>query len=104
MTSPCACTYACNVNICLFLVALLVSGSDIQYMRNALETYFGDIRHHDIDPEYKKASKEFIYNEFMRFGLDTEYSDFRAPEFSQTVCVCLHVKQVFVCLIYTVIV
>jgi len=34
---------------------------------------------------YKNRAKEYIYNEFVRFGLETEYDTFDEPRLSSTV-------------------
>jgi hypothetical protein len=34
---------------------------------------------------YKNRAKEYIYNEFVRFGLETEYHTFDEPRVSSTV-------------------
>jgi hypothetical protein len=34
---------------------------------------------------YKNRAKEYIYNEFVRFGLETEYHTFDEPRLSSTV-------------------
>lgn len=55
-------------------------------MKTAIRDHFSDTRHHQAEySSYKKSSKEYIYNEFVRFGLETEYHTFNEPRVSSTV-------------------
>lgn len=50
--------------------------ANIDYMNRTIRGYFSDTRHHDVNSTYKARAKEFIFNEFQRFGLAAEYQDF----------------------------
>ena len=54
-------------------------------MSNSLRDYFSQARHHDVDQAYKDRSMHFIYDEFRRFGLETEYHEFQDLRVSDTV-------------------
>jgi hypothetical protein len=49
-------------------------------MLSAIRAHFSNTRHHDPQyMSYKNRAKEYIYNEFVRFGLETEYHTFDEP-------------------------
>ena len=55
-------------------------------MTSAIRDHFSNTRHHDPQyMSYKNRAKEYIYNEFVRFGLETEYHTFHEPRVSSTV-------------------
>ena len=45
-------------------------------MKTNIEKYFSEPRHHDTNKEYKLKARQFIHDEFKRFGLETEYHEF----------------------------
>lgn len=64
----------------------LVEPADLNYMTSAIRGHFSNTRHHDPEyMSYKNRAKEYIYNEFVRFGLETEYDTFDEPRLSSTV-------------------
>ena len=44
-------------------------------MNTTIRHYLSDTRHHDY-MSYKNRAKEHIHDEFVRFGLATEYDTF----------------------------
>ncbi|KAL3832724.1 hypothetical protein ACJMK2_024341 [Sinanodonta woodiana] len=50
--------------------------ANINYMNTTILEHFSQIRHHETNPTYKESARTFIYEEFRRFGLDTEISNF----------------------------
>ncbi|XP_052102073.1 uncharacterized protein LOC127735795 isoform X3 [Mytilus californianus] len=51
--------------------------ADLEYMKIVIRTHFSDTRHHAPEHSaYKQTAKQFIFDEFQRFGLDTEYHTF----------------------------
>ncbi|XP_063441973.1 uncharacterized protein LOC134722293 [Mytilus trossulus] len=62
-----------------------VNSANTQYMKDSIKNYFSDTRHHDPKfRAYKYAAKEYIYNEFHKFGLRTEYHTFQETSVSPT--------------------
>ncbi|XP_045168396.2 uncharacterized protein YfbL-like isoform X1 [Mercenaria mercenaria] len=57
-------------------------GADTGYLRSTITDHFSDNRNHEVNNDNKKASKEFIYQEFKRFGLETEYHNFSYSDLS----------------------
>ncbi|CAC5425943.1 unnamed protein product [Mytilus coruscus] len=56
---------------------LVLFRADLEYMKTVIRTHFSDIRHHAPEHSaYKQSAKQYIFNEFQRFGLDTEYHTF----------------------------
>jgi hypothetical protein len=46
-------------------------------MHTTIRDYLSDTRHHDSKyMSYKNSAKEYIHDEFVRFGLATEYDTF----------------------------
>lgn len=60
----------------ILLVAGSCNSADIQSMKTNIEKYFSEPRHHDTNKEYKLKARQFIHDEFKRFGLETEYHEF----------------------------
>ncbi|XP_063435862.1 uncharacterized protein LOC134716784 [Mytilus trossulus] len=59
--------------------------ADLEYMKTVIRSHFSDTRHHDPQySAYKQAAKQFIFDEFKRFGLDTEYHTFNDTAVSST--------------------
>ncbi|XP_060599515.1 uncharacterized protein YfbL-like [Ruditapes philippinarum] len=58
------------------LICHVVYAADIDYLRSTITKHFSENRHHVNNNTNKMASKEFIYNEFKRFGLQTFYHNF----------------------------
>jgi len=55
-------------------------------MKSAIRDHFSNTRHHDPQyMSYKNSAKEYIYNEFVKFGLETEYHTFNELRVSPTV-------------------
>ena len=55
-------------------------------MNKTIRHYLSDTRHHDSKYSgYKNRTKEHIHDEFVRFGLKTEYDTFSEPTVSSTV-------------------
>jgi hypothetical protein len=55
-------------------------------MNTTIRDYLSDTRHHDSEYiSYKNRTKEYIHDEFVRFGLATEYDTFKEPNVSLTV-------------------
>lgn len=50
--------------------------ADIQSMRGNIEKHFSKARHHDTNNQYKLKARKFIFDEFVRFGLQTQYQFF----------------------------
>ncbi|XP_060597493.1 uncharacterized protein YfbL-like isoform X2 [Ruditapes philippinarum] len=63
-------------------VSQVIHAADIDYLRSTITKHFSDNRNHVINNTNKIASKEFIYNEFKRFGLETYYHNFSYTSFS----------------------
>ncbi|XP_076109962.1 uncharacterized protein YfbL-like [Mytilus galloprovincialis] len=62
-----------------------VDSANTEYMKASIKNYFSDTRHHDPKfRAYKYAAKEYIYNEFLKFGLRTEYHTFQETSVSPT--------------------
>ncbi|XP_052059954.1 uncharacterized protein LOC127700500 isoform X2 [Mytilus californianus] len=62
-----------------------VDSANTQYIKASIKNYFSDTRHHDPKfRAYKYAAKEYIYNEFLKFGLRTEYHTFQETSVSLT--------------------
>ncbi|XP_045184001.2 uncharacterized protein LOC123542287 [Mercenaria mercenaria] len=77
-------------NLCfftyLFMQSTIVTCADISYLNNTIRNYFADTRHHEPQfKDYKAMSKEFIFSEFKKFGLDTEYHYFNDSSFGDTI-------------------
>ncbi|XP_060603516.1 uncharacterized protein YfbL-like isoform X2 [Ruditapes philippinarum] len=66
-----------------FLMCHVIYAADIDYLRSTITKHFSENRHHEINNTNKVASKEFIYNEFKRFGLETSYHNFSYPDISK---------------------
>ncbi|KAL3832732.1 hypothetical protein ACJMK2_024347 [Sinanodonta woodiana] len=62
------------VRILLYVTAC--RSADISYMRTTIQDHFSSIRHHQTNHTYKESAKTFIYQEFRRFGLATEFQNF----------------------------
>ena len=60
----------------MYSSANVVQTADINYLRTTITDHFSDTRENVVNPAYKKKAKEFIFNEFQRFGLATEYNSF----------------------------
>ncbi|KAK3587896.1 hypothetical protein CHS0354_014408 [Potamilus streckersoni] len=45
-------------------------------MNTTIRDHFSNIRHHETNPTYKEMARTFIYQEFKRSGLDTEFHNF----------------------------
>ncbi|VDI22130.1 Hypothetical predicted protein [Mytilus galloprovincialis] len=59
--------------------------ADLEYMKRVIRSHFSDTRHHAPQySAYKQTAKQFIFDEFQRFGLDTEYHTFNDTEVSST--------------------
>jgi hypothetical protein len=64
----------------------LVEPADLNYMKTTITDYLSKTRHHDFQYRiYKHKTQEYIHNEFVRFGLATEYDTFSEPSVSLTV-------------------
>ncbi|XP_071175932.1 uncharacterized protein YfbL-like isoform X1 [Mytilus edulis] len=62
-----------------------VKSADTQYMKTSIRNYFSNTRHHEPEyKDYKYAAKEYIYGEFFRYGLRTEYHTFQETSVSST--------------------
>ena len=62
-----------------------IDGADISAMEKNLRDYFSRTRHHDVDQAYKDRAMNFIFDEFERLGLDTEFQNFQESRVSSTV-------------------
>ncbi|XP_052796183.1 aminopeptidase S-like isoform X2 [Mya arenaria] len=51
-------------------------GADLAYINSTLTQHFSDTRHHVTNPAYKSQALQFIYDEFQKHGLDTNYHNF----------------------------
>lgn len=60
-------------------------GADSNYLKNTIKDYFSDTRNHEVNNAYKTRAKEFIFQEFNRNGLETEYHVFNYLDLSKTV-------------------
>lgn len=75
---------------CALMLVLLhgtftsIDGADISAMEKNLRDYFSRTRHHDVDQAYKDRAMNFIFDEFERLGLDTEFQNFQEPRVSST--------------------
>ncbi|XP_052796216.1 aminopeptidase S-like [Mya arenaria] len=59
-------------------------GADLGYIRSTLTQHFSDARHHVSNPAYKRQAVQFIYDEFQKHGLNTNYHNFTFREVSYT--------------------
>ena len=63
----------------------LVEPADLNYMNTTITDYLSETRHHDSPyMSYKNSTKKYIYDEFEKFGLETDYDTFRQPNVSST--------------------
>lgn len=56
--------------------------ADISVMEQNLRGYFSQIRHHEVDQDYKDKAMNFILSEFRRLGLESELHEFHEPAVS----------------------
>lgn len=68
-----------------FLLSLhCVKSADTQYMKTSIRNYFSNTRHHNPEyKDYKYAAKEYIFQEFLRYGLRTQYHTFNESSVSK---------------------
>ncbi|KAL3832725.1 hypothetical protein ACJMK2_024342 [Sinanodonta woodiana] len=65
-----------ETSVWILLYVTACRAADISYMRTTIQNHFSSIRHHQTNPTYKELAKTFIYQEFRRFGLATEFHNF----------------------------
>lgn len=58
------------------LLGVLAAGADINYLRETITNHFSINRNHDVNNVNKNKAREFIFEEFRKYGLEAEYNDF----------------------------
>ncbi|WAQ93524.1 hypothetical protein MAR_005995 [Mya arenaria] len=53
-----------------------VLAANQDYMKNIISNYFSQPRHHEADLDYKNRSRDLIFSEFKRLGLETTVQNF----------------------------
>lgn len=55
---------------------LICQAADTKSMRTNIENHFSEARHHQTNNAYKLQARKFIFDEFVRYGLQTQYQFF----------------------------
>ncbi|XP_048246231.1 uncharacterized protein LOC124131082 [Haliotis rufescens] len=55
---------------------VVIAAGDSSFIRTTLQEHFSQARHHVSNPGYKLKSREFILNEFKKYGLETHEHNF----------------------------
>lgn len=63
----------------VFVISVLCSDcADLGYLKSTITDYLSEIREENVNKAFKARTRDFIYQQFQKFGLETEFNNFSA--------------------------